>query len=162
MQSTPRKLPRMPEIGYPESHYARKIRQADLESDHHAHEAYKVAQYITLAMSPRLPWSDKLRYFRHALRRHCNTPPLPTDEVWIFYKDLADLVRRHAGQEALRLALAEDDLYTTRIAMGTPRERIEEEAEQFFGKLLPHQDHCPEHFNDEDWSQLKMIRNQWI
>lgn len=152
----------MPEIGYPEAHYARKVKQAELAGNEHAREAFKVGQYVTLAMNPHLDWEQKLRYFKHALRRHTNPPPLPTDEVWLFYQNLKDLIRRHAGQEALRLALQEDDLYATRLDMGASRERIEDEAEQFFRRLMGLYDECPDHFMQEDWDQLKLIRNQWI
>ena len=154
----------MPEIGYPEAHYARRVRQAELAGDDHAREAYKVGQYVTLAMDPHADWEKKLRYFRHALRRHTNAPPLPTDEVWLFYQNLKDLVRRYAGQEALRLALKEDEAYATRLGLGQSRQRIEQEAEEFFAKLLGShsQDACPEHFTQEDWDQLRLIRNQWI
>lgn len=163
MQPQPNKLPRMPEIGYPESHYARRVRQAELAGDDHTREAYKVGQYVTLAMDPHLGWDQKYRYFRHALRRHTNAPPIPSDELWLFYQNLKDLIRRQAGQEALRLALKEDEVYAARLAQGVSRERIAAEAEQFFGKLIGHQpDACPELFNQEDWDQLKLVRNQWV
>jgi hypothetical protein len=152
----------MPEIGYPESHYARRVRQADLEGDQHAHEAYKTAQYITLAIGQRAPWEEKLRYFRHALRRHCNPPPLPSDEVWLFYKELANLVRSYAGRVALEIALAKDEELAHRQRMGVTMERLAYDAETFFARVLGHQDHCPEHFNDDDWDQLNLIRKQWI
>ena len=150
----------MPEIGLPESVYANKVHQADKIGDKHAHEAYKVGQYITLAVDPRLTWEGKLKYFRHALKRHCVPPPLPDDDVWMFYRSLADLVRQYAGQEALRLASTEDDLYAARINMGQTRETIENEAEEFFGSLVPSE--CPDYFNEEDYGQLKLIRDQWI
>ena len=160
MQSTPRKIPRMPEVGYPESHYARKIRQADLDGDTHSHEAYKVAQYITLGLDEHLTWEEKLKYFNHALKRHCTPPPLPDDDVWAFYQGLANLVRQHAGQEALKLVSNEDDLYAARLAMGQTREHIEDEADDFFGRFVPGE--CPEWFNEDDYNQLKLIRDQWI
>src|SRR6187401_2247077 len=109
MLSQSRQFPPMPEIGLPESVYASKVNQADRTGVKHAHEASKVGQYVTLAMDPRLPWEGKLKYFRHALKRHCVPPPLPDDDVWMFYRSLADLVRQYAGQEELRIASTEDD-----------------------------------------------------
>ncbi len=160
MLSQSRQFPPLPEIGLPESHYARKVHEADRVGDKHAHEAYKVGQYVTLAIDPRLTWPGKLKYFQHALKRHCVPPPLPDDDVWMFYRSLADLVRQYSGQEALRLASTEDDLYAARITMGQTREAIENEAEEFFGNLVPPE--CPEYFNEEDYAQLKIIRDQWI
>ena len=96
-QAASHNVPPLPEIGYPEAYYARKVKKADLAGDVHTREAYKVAQYVTLAVQPHLEWQDKLRYFRHAIRRHCNPPPLPSDAIWLFYKGLADLARRVAN-----------------------------------------------------------------
>jgi hypothetical protein len=112
-------------------------------------------------MAPNLTWEQKLRYLTHALKRHCQPPPFPDDEVWMFYRQLADLVRQHAGQEALRLASTEDDMYAARLAMGQTRDKIMEDAEVFFGRLVPFEFN-PEWFNEEDYRQLKMIRDQWI
>src|SRR5256885_4079759 len=80
-QPMPRIFPPLPEIGHPETYYAKQVHRADKRGDQHAHEAYKVGQYITLGLNPYLPWPDKLKYFRHALARHCNPPPYPDDEV---------------------------------------------------------------------------------
>jgi hypothetical protein len=152
----------MPEIGHPESYYAKRVHMADEAYDVHAHEAAKVGQYVTLAMDQSLSWDEKLKYFRHALKRHCQPPPFPDDDVWMFYRNLADLVRRYCGYEALRLASAEDDLFAARLSMGQTREKIEDDAEAFFGKLLGQGDQCPDWFLEEDYAQLKMIRDQWI
>lgn len=160
-QTVPRTFPPMPEIGRPETYYAKHVHHADKHGDTFAHEAYKVGQYVTLAMDPRLTWEQKLKYFTHALKRHCMPPPFPDDDVWMFYKQLADLVRQHAGQEALRIASTEDDLYATRLAMGQLKEKIADDADEFFAKLIP-PDHCPEWFNEEDYHQLIIIRDQWI
>lgn len=161
--STPaRQLPAMPEIGRPESYYANLVRFAEREANEHLHEAAKVGQYVTLAMDPSLDWDAKLKYFRHVLKRHCQPPPYPDDDIWMFYKSLADLVRQHCGFEALRLASVEDDLYAARINMGQTRETIENEAEIFFFKVMGSNDQRPDWFNDSDWQQLKMLRDQWI
>ncbi|HLL88479.1 MAG TPA: hypothetical protein VK324_04190 [Tepidisphaeraceae bacterium] len=155
-------LPPLPQVGRPEMHYAKLVRDADRRGDVHAHEAAKVGQYVTLAMDPALSWEQKLRYFRHALRRHCTAPPLPDDEIWMFYRQLAGLVRSHCGAEALRLASKEDDVYAVMIGIGRTREEVAELAEQFFINLLGHQQECPEWFDEEDWMQLKLIRDQWM
>jgi hypothetical protein len=161
MVTQQRPLPPMPEIGHPESYYSRAAHEAQKRGDTHAHEAAKVGQYVTLAMDPRLLWEDKLRYFRHALNRHCVPPRIPDDAVWTFYKDLQNLVRDHAGREALRIASAEDDLYAAYTSVGQEREKIEAKAEEFFGRLIT-TEQCPDWFHDEDFAQLKLIRDQWI
>ena len=51
----------------------------------------------------------------------------------MFYRSLADLVRQYAGQEALRLASVEDDLYAARLAMGQTREKIESRNPDYTG-----------------------------
>jgi hypothetical protein len=155
-------LPPLPEIGHPESFYAREVQQAERRGDPHAREALKVGQYVTLAMDPALNWSQKLRYFQHALRRHCNPPPLPDEEVWLFYRSLAHLVREYAGREALRLASAEDDAYARWMGLGGSRERICQQARQFFGEIMGDGDRCPDHFTEDDWAQLRLLRNQWV
>jgi hypothetical protein len=154
-------LPSLPEIGHPESYYARLAHDAQKKGDTHAYEAAKVGQYVTLALDPRLLWEDKLRYFRHALNRHCVPPRIPDDSVWTFYKELQKLVRDFSGREALRIASSEDDLYAAYVAMGQDRLKIEERAETFFGRLIS-SDQCPDWFHEEDWQQLKLIRDQWI
>lgn len=156
-----RVFPTMPEIGHPETYYAKMVHRADKTGDSFAHEAYKVGQYVTLAMAPNLTWEQKLKYLSHAIKRHCMPPPFPDDPVWMFYRQLADLVRQYAGQEALRIASTEDDLYAARLAMGQTREKIAEDAEMFFQRLIPF-DHTPEWFNEEDYRQLRMIRDQWV
>ena len=156
-----RAFPPLPEIGHPEAYYAKMVHRADKLGDTYAHEAYKVGQYVTLAMQPNLTWEQKLKYLQHALKRHCVPPPFPDDNVWMFYRQLADLVRQYAGQEALRLACKEDDLYAARLGMGQVRDHIAEDAEMFFKRLVPW-DHCPEFYNEDDFKQLVMIRDQWI
>ena len=155
-------LPPLPEIGHPESYYARLAKQAERSGDIHAHEAAKVGQYITLALDPNLDWDTKRRYFRHAMRRHCSPPQVSSDLVEMYYQRLLDLVMHHAGAEALRLASGEDDKYACRLAGGEQRRTIMEDALEFFGNLMGIDDHCPSHFKEEDWLQLRIIRNQWI
>jgi len=162
MQLQQRALPPMPPVGRPESFYAKLAHEADRAGDVHAHEAAKVGQYITLALNESLAWEEKLKYFRHVLRRHCQPPPFPDEMVSRFYEKLCDLVRQHAGQEALRLASREDDLYAARLSMGQQRNQIEDEAEDFFTKLMGSAEQVPEWITDSDWAQLKLIRDQWI
>lgn len=156
-----RVFPPMPEIGRPETFYAKMVHRADKAGDTFAHEAYKVGQYVTLAMAPNLTWEQKLKYLTHALKRHCQPPPFPDDDVWMFYHQLSDLVRTFAGQEALRIASVEDDLYATRVGMGQTRDKVAEDAEILFARLCP-SEQTPEWFNEEDYRQLKMIRDQWV
>jgi hypothetical protein len=158
-QTTP--VPEMPPVGLPESQYARLIHRADKTGDVHGRESYKVAQYITLALDPHLRWPQKLRYFEHALHRHCNPPPLPDETVWLFYRNLCSLVRDYCGQEALRLASKEDDVYAKWVAMGCTQERIDSSAREFFNELLGEGLKCPEHFHEEDWQALQVFRKQW-
>ena len=157
-----RQLPSMPPVGRPESFYARQAQHAERAGDTHAHEAYKVGQYVTLGLDSRLPWPKQLKFFDHALRRHCATPPLPDEDIWLFYRSLADLVRTHAGETALRLASAKDDEYADRVAAGGCRHAIAEEARRYFMELTTLTDAKPPHFNDVDWAQLRLIREQWI
>jgi hypothetical protein len=155
-------FPPMPQVGLPESEYGKLVRMADAAGNHYAHEAAKVGQYITLGLDPHLEWPAKLRYFEHALKRHCVPPPVPDEPVWVFYRDLADHVRHYAGHEALRLASREDDCFAARVDMGTKRETIEGEAEEFFSHLMGHGDIRPNWCTEDDWNQLKIIRDQWI
>jgi hypothetical protein len=152
----------MPEIGHPEAYYARIAKHADKTGMIHAHEAAKVGQYVTLAMDPNLDWETKRRYFRHVLRRHCVRPAVADDLVSMYYQRLRALVMQYAGQEALRLACAKDDEFAMRLREGESRAMIAVDAAEFFGDLLGHEDHCPSYYSEEDWAQLRMIRNQWI
>ena len=112
-------------------------------------------------MDEHLTWEQKLKYLNHALKRHCQPPPFPDDEVWMFYRQLADTVRQYAGQEALRMASLEDDMYAARLSMGQTREKIAEDAEVFFAELVPGEQ-TPAWLNEEDYAQLKLIRDQWV
>lgn len=154
-------FPRVPPLGREEAYYAKRAKRAERDGDVHLRCAYKVAQYITLALDPSLQWDEKVKYFQHALDRHCGPPPYPDDETWVFYGKLADMVRERAGAEALRLASQEDDLYAARVNMGQRRSVIEDEADRFFSKFITGE-HCAEYFNEEAFEQLKMLRNAWV
>jgi hypothetical protein len=155
-------LPSLPQVGQPESYYADQVKRADQMGNHHAREAFKVGQYITLGLNRRLDWEKKLRYFNHALRAHCTPPTLTNDSVWMFYAQLADLVRQHAGAEALRLASIEDDYYAGQLKAGVARPQIMAQAEVFFRKVLGDSDKKPDYLKQDDYEQLKILRNQWI
>jgi hypothetical protein len=158
-----RHFPPLPQIGLPESYYAQMAKKADQEGNLFAREAAKVAQYITLGLDPNLDWLSKRRYFEHALRRHC-VPQLllPSHEVQQFFKNLSETVRRYSGQEALRLASREDDQYAIMSRTGVPKHVIQGKGQVFFSLLMGLESRKPDWFNEEDWSQLKIIRAQWI
>ena len=162
MSSVYEQIPPLPEIGHPESYYAKQIARADRLQMKHAHESFKVGQYITLALGPRLTMEQKLRYFRHALRAHCTGPSVGSNEVLGFYSKLAAMVRQYAGSEAIRIASAEDDAWAAQLQRGTPREQIKAEATRFFQQVLGDQDRCPDYLNPEDWEQLRILRKQWL
>jgi hypothetical protein len=163
MPRTQRYFPDLPAIGLPESHYAQIAHSADRTGDIFGREAAKVGQYITLALAPGLDWASKKRYFEHALHRHCSAPPLPDEDVWLFYRKLADLVRQYAGQEALRLASSEDDNYAYLEKRGIARKEIVSKAEAFFAIIMGADGfHRPDMFSEEDWAQLNLIRAQWV
>lgn len=154
-------FPPIPEIGRPDPYYMRAIAEAEQAGNTHLRAALKVARYVTLATSPKLPWEEKRRYFLHALKHHCEAPT--QDEPTVkYYQELAETVRRYAGAEALRLASQEDDMWAARVALGQDRTLIEDDAEAFFGRILGQGEQCPDHFAEGDWSQLKLIRDQWI
>ena len=152
----------LPVIGYPEAYYAKHIKDADAHGDKIAHEAYKVGQYITCGLDPAKKWPEKLKYFCHALRHH-TVPPAGSDEqAKAYFHRLAEMVRRYAGHEAVRLAKHENDSYALRLHSGTARPELEEEAEVFFAELLGHDHDCPDWCTKEAWQQITHIRDQWI
>jgi len=155
-------FPEMPPIGRAEPFYSNLVRKADSEGNVFAHEAAKVGQYINLGLDPALDWPAKVRYFNHALKRHCVAQNSSIARLLDFYEDLADLVRKHAGLEALRIASAEDDRYARRLSEGVHRASIKVEAQLFFSKMLPADDKRPDWFFEEDWQQLKLLSKQWI
>jgi hypothetical protein len=155
-------IPAMPEIGRSEEYYAKLLHQTSALGDPLAHHAAKVGQYVSLALAPDLKWENRCKYFSHALRQHCQPPENADDATKAFYASLANLVRGYAGQEALRLACAEDDIYATRLGLGADRDGLESEAEVFFSELLGSGENRPEWFTEEDWVQLRLLRDQWI
>lgn len=109
-----------------------------------------------------MDWAQKLKYFKHALKPYCVAPPFADEQMVAFYEVLGNVVRQYAGQEALRLASEQDDMYAARLAMGQNRQDLEEEAEIFFAQLLGTGDHPPDWISEGDWKQLKLIRDQWM
>ena len=154
-------LPPIPLVGQPEEYYARKIHEADQREDVNLHESLKVAQYITLASDPGLAWADKQRYFEHALHRHC-TPPLDSsDEVTAFYNQLRDLVKSHAGEQAIRLASKADDQFAARLTQGDAPADVRRDAHLFFRSILGDAHRTPDYLSFDDWHQLVVLKNAW-
>jgi len=154
-------LPAPPRMGRPESYYSTLARRAKEVGDGFAFASAKVGQYVTLASHPLMRWSEKLKYYLHALTKHCTPPPWPDDETWMFYQSLADTVRRHAGPEALKLASREDDAYAMRLELGEDRESIGDDADAFFGAMIPEPGKCPAWFSDEDYRSLMVLWGHW-
>jgi hypothetical protein len=162
MSSDRGELPPLPEVGHPETYYAHQAARAERHGWRHHREAAKVGQYITLALGPRLTWEQKARYFRHALRSHCIGPDVAPNPIMMFYKGLADLVRKYAGQEALRMASQEDDAWANQVARGIPLWQVKADAARFFSAMLGERNGPPDYLNPEDWEQLMILRKQWL
>jgi hypothetical protein len=160
IQTPELRLPPMPAIGEREDYYVDLVRRAERNGDAMAKNAAKVGQYVTVALNPDLPWSKKLRYFQHAIIRHCEPPPYPMEDVWVFYRQLAAIVREYAGQEALRIASELDDGLARRQRLGEPRTYLEDEAEREFAGLIPR--HKPDWLTQEDYDALRLLRDHWI
>ena len=156
------RLPPLPEIGLDEHAYATMARIADEKGDRHAREAAKVGLYITLALRPKMKWHDKLRHFTHALNKHCHVEKLADHRLWKFYHALAVLVKENCGAEALKLASHEDDIYAARLSIGIARADIERDAAGFFDELIGNGKVCPEYMLVDDFTMIRMIRDQWV
>lgn len=154
-------FPPMPELGHTEEYYRQRASQAEKAHDVHAREAAKVGQYVTLGIQDDCTPDRRMKYFRHAIRRHCVAPPGSDETVDAFYDRLRNFVRAHAGQEAFRIASIEDDRFAMRLRHGESRIKLVYEAKEFFQKLMGPQEWCPEIFIEEDWQQLMLIRRQW-
>lgn len=161
MAQKPRRFHPLPVIGYPESYYAKHIKEADAAGDTLAHMSFKVGQYVTLALDPKRSWEEKTKYLKHTLKHHCVAPPDADDETRAFYQKLTDLVCRYASQEARRLARQEHDSYSMRTEMGVPRDTLVEEAEVFFPTIMGHGP-CPEWMTPEAFNEIRALRDKWI
>jgi hypothetical protein len=155
-------LPELPDIGEDERYYADGVARADRDGDRVLREAFKVGQYVTLAIDPKADWPTKQKYFRHALRRHCVPPGYADEPMRAFFRDLADIVRTHAGQEALKICCEQDDLFAARQSMGQGVDDLVDDAEAFFDQIAPMGKDRPDWFAEDDWRQIKMIRDQWV
>lgn len=153
-------LPRLPDIGRHESYYAEMIRRADCAGDAIAHESWKVGQYVTMGLDPALSWQRKAKCFDHAYRHHCHPPEVRDEHVPAFFASLANLLREHAGAEALRVASREDDRFALRLSGGEDRVAVRADARAYFDAMLPADD-CPDWLGEEDYDQFLLIRSQW-
>ena len=151
----------LPVIGHAEAFYLKHIKQAEDAGDHHARASHKVGQHVTSALDPNLSWEQKHKRFVHCLHRYCVVPVDADESVQAFYHKLADLIRRHAGQEALHLARARHHEYQQRMRTGEPRGKIEDDAEIFFPTLLEHAGR-PEWCSIDAWPQLTALRDHWV
>jgi hypothetical protein len=154
-------LPGMPPIGQSESWYTKRIHFADAEKDVHRHESLKVAQYLTLALDGGLSWPQKQRYIEHALHRHCTPPPSAAPSVLTFYEALRELVKRYAGEEAVRVASRADDQFAQRVAGGEPREEVAPAAKSFLQHIVGDTHRTPDWLHFEDWHELIVLLNAW-
>ena len=153
----------LPVIGHPHAWYEKHIKQADQLGDVHARASHKVGLYITDALDPKLSWSDKLRHFKHVLEKHCTAPAGADESLQTFYHKLADLVRRYASQEAIRLVRHQHEKYMNRLRQGgATREAIADEADTFFPEFIGHDHDCPAWFTPPAWEQMRQIEAQWI
>ena len=156
-------LPPMPKIGLPEETYLHVAAKAQRNGEDLIFEAAKVGQYVSLALRDADgPWQDKVKLFRHALKRHCQPPEHADEMTKGWFKKLAHHVKGYFGAEALRLAGEQDERFDARASMGQSREDIADDAEKFFDAVCPHCDTCPPVYNDEEWRQLRIYRDRWI
>lgn len=152
----------LPVIGHAPAFYDRHIKAAEAAGDVHARASHKVGQYITEAIDPKVAWPHKLKCFRHALKHYCVPPEGADEPLRAFYQKLRDLVRRHAGTEALHAAQKFHKDATVRLQVDpSARPAIEDEADEFFLALLGH-DRTPEWCTLEVADQIARIRQQWV
>ena len=157
------RVPKMPKIGLPEKVYLQAAKEAESRGDDLTVEAAKVGQYVSLALrNLDAPWATKLKYFRHALKRHARPPEHADAVTKEWFGKLAHHARAYAGAEALRLAAEQDDCFDARRSMGQSEDDIADDAESFFDAVCPHCDSCPPIYNPEDWEQLKALRDRWV
>lgn len=152
----------LPVIGHPEAWYIRHAKEAEAAGNMHAKASNKVGQYITIGLDQHRPWEERVAAFRHALKHYCAPQSDCDDALKAFYQKLGELVRRHAGNEALRLARHKNDEFNIRLANGSHRDELTEEAETFFPQLIGHNHGCPEWFNTDIYHQLRTIEDRWV
>jgi hypothetical protein len=151
----------LPVIGHAAAFYEKHIQQAETAGDRHARAAHKVGLHVTNALGHNLPWEEKLKHFTHSLGHYCVAPPDADDGLVSFYQKLGDLVRRHAGQEALHIARKRHEEFNRRLKAGEDRDKIEDDAETFFFDLLGHGGR-PDWCSREAWGAIVAWRDQWV
>jgi hypothetical protein len=151
----------VPVIGHPEAFYVKHAKEAEAAGDKHARASHKVGQYVTSGLTQGMPWEEKLRRFTHALDKYCHPPHQADDSLKAFYQKLKDIVRRHAGQEAIRVARLRNDEWMARLKRGESRVTLEDEAEMFFFELLGHSQ-CPDWCSKEAYNQIITWRDYWV
>jgi len=153
----------MPKVGLEEEMYLKVAKRAEKAGDDLLHEVAKVGQYVTLAIRrPDEKWGKKVKFFHHALKRHCKAPEHADDITKQWFKKLSTFVKHHAGQEALRITGEMDDCFNMRLEMSQSRDDIADDAEAFFEKVCPYCETCPPLYNEEDWRQLCDFRDRWV
>ena len=151
----------LPVIGHPDAWYKRHIEQAEKSGDVHARASHKVGLHVTAGLDQKAPVEERFRHFRHALKHYCAAPPDSDEAVKAFYQKLCDLTRRHASHEALVAARKEHESLLKRMQSGTPREQLEEEAENFFLTLFGHE-RFPEWCTKDAAVQIEKLRDYWF
>jgi hypothetical protein len=151
----------IPVIGHPEAFYVKHAKEAEAAGDKHARASHKVGQYVTSGLTVGMSWEEKLRRFNHALEKYCHPPSNADDSLKTFYGKLTDIVRRHAGQEAIRISRQRNDDWMARVKRGEPRVTMEDEAEVFFFELLGHGG-CPDWCSKEAYNQIITWRDYWV
>src|SRR4051794_31756316 len=151
----------LPVIGHPQAFYDRHIEEAEKAGNSHAKASYKVGQYVTAGLDPKRSWEDKIFMFKRAMERYCSAPKDADEGVRAFYQKMCELVRRHAGVEAVHAARKLHEDLNRKLKEGKSRGDLEEEAEQFFLHLFGHE-RCPGWCSKEAAAQIAEIRDYWI
>jgi hypothetical protein len=151
----------MPVIGHPAAWYDRHVQQAEAAGDVHARASHKVGQYVTEAIDPKVPWDHKIKCFKHALKHYSAAPENADDGLKLFYKKLGDVVRKYASNEAMQQAQRFNAEAQKRIAQGTERASVEDEADDFYTHLLGHE-RTPEWCTADVADRIAKLRQQWV
>ncbi|HZK81364.1 MAG TPA: hypothetical protein VFC46_09865, partial [Humisphaera sp.] len=75
---------------------------------------------------------------------------------------LKDLVKKHAGEEAIRIASRADDQFAARVAQGDSPADVRRDADLFFRSILGDTHRTPDYFSFDDWHQLVVLRSAWL
>lgn len=152
----------LPVIGHPETWYIKHAKDAEAAGDSHARASFKVGQYVTIGLDHKRPWEERVAAFRHALKHYCTATPDSEECIKSFYAKLGELVRRHASNEALKMARHKNDEFNIRLSNGAARDELVDEAETFFPSLLGHSHGCPEYYNPDTYTALRAIEDRWV